>query len=105
MVWDLGAYELLGGSVAEGSLKLELHGHKLKGEWHLFRIRSDEKKPVWLVVKSGRPAKAITPRQEDRSVLSGRTLAQIARDPERQWKGRRPATRGRPGPRSGAICR
>jgi len=88
MVWDLGTYELLGGSHAAGNLKLMLHGRKLRGEWHLFRIRSEEKKPVWLIAKSGRAAKAITARQEDRSVLTGRSLAGIARDNDRQWKSR-----------------
>ena len=40
MVWDIGTYELLGGDYAAGSLKLMLHGKKLNGEWHMFKIRS-----------------------------------------------------------------
>src|SRR3954471_14605104 len=68
MVWDIGTYELLGGSHAKGDLKLRLHGKKLKGEWHIFRIRSDESKPMWLLAKSGTPAKPLTPRQDDSSV-------------------------------------
>ena len=80
MVWDLGTYELLSGSVAEGSLKFILHGKKLEGEWHMFKIRSDEKKPVWLIAKSGVAAKTISARQGDRSVLTQRSMARIARD-------------------------
>jgi bifunctional non-homologous end joining protein LigD len=41
MVWDIGTYEVLGGSYDEGNLKLFLHGKKLKGEWHMFKIRSE----------------------------------------------------------------
>jgi bifunctional non-homologous end joining protein LigD len=87
MVWDIGTYDLLGGSHAEGNLKLRLRGKKLKGEWHLFRIRSeDEKKPVWLVAKSGAAAKPVTARQDDSSVLTWRSMARIARDNNAQWK-------------------
>ncbi|HEX2862639.1 MAG TPA: non-homologous end-joining DNA ligase [Lacunisphaera sp.] len=87
MVWDIGTYELLGGSHREGNLKLRLKGRKLKGEWHLFRIRSeDEKKPVWLIAKSGKAAKPIGPRQDDSSVLTRRSMARIARDNDAQWQ-------------------
>jgi bifunctional non-homologous end joining protein LigD len=78
MVWDLGTYELLGGNHGKGDLKLMLRGEKLKGEWHLFRIRSDESKPMWLIAKSGPAARAVSAKRDDQSVLSGRTMAQIA---------------------------
>lgn len=81
MVWDLGTYELLSGSLASGSLKLMLHGKKLNGEWHMFKIRSQDGKDVWLIAKSGSAAKLISARQEDRSVLTGRSMTRIARDP------------------------
>lgn len=89
MVWDIGTYDLLGGSVAEGSLKLVLHGKKLRGEWHMFKIRSDEGKDVWLIAKSGRAAKPITARQDDSSVLTRRSMARIAKDKDTQWKSSR----------------
>lgn len=79
MVWDLGTYELLGGDHASGNLKIRFAGKKLKGEWHLFKIRSDEDKPMWLVAKSGRAAKPFSPFQENRSVLSRRTMEGIAK--------------------------
>ncbi len=79
MVWDIGTYELLGGSHASGNLKLRLAGKKLRGEWHLFKIRSEEEKPTWLVAKSGEAAPPLSDFQETRSVLSRRTLAGIAR--------------------------
>lgn len=91
MVWDIGTYDLLSGSMAERSLKLVLHGKKLKGEWHLFKIRSKDGKDVWLIAKSGRAAKPITARQNDRSVLTRRSMARIAIDNDKQWKSSRQA--------------
>ena len=75
MVWDIGTYELLGGSYEAGDLKLRLSGKKLKGEWHLFKIRSEGGKDVWLIAKSGTAAPTITPRQDDSSVLTRRSMA------------------------------
>jgi bifunctional non-homologous end joining protein LigD len=88
MVWDLGTYEILEGSHREGHLKLVLHGKKLKGEWHIFRIRSEDKKPVWLVAKSKTPAKAVSARQENSSVLTRRSMERIANDNNAQWQSR-----------------
>ncbi len=84
MVWDIGTYELIGGSHEAGDLKVIFHGKKLKGEWHVFRIR-DEEKPVWLVAKSRTPAKPISARSDDRSALTGRSMARIARDKDAEW--------------------
>ncbi|HEX3730197.1 MAG TPA: non-homologous end-joining DNA ligase [Opitutaceae bacterium] len=90
MVWDLGTYQVLKGSYGEGSLHLLLKGRKLKGEWHMFKIRSQGGKDVWLVAKSGTKMKALTPRQEDSSVLTRRSMARIARDRDAAWNsGRR----------------
>jgi len=86
MVWDIGTYELLGGDYADGNLKLKLAGKKLKGEWHMFRIRSDDNKPVWLIAKSGEAAKPISARQDDSSVLTRRSMAKIAKDNDAQWQ-------------------
>ena len=89
MVWDIGTYQLLSGSIGEGSLKLILKGRKLVGEWHMFKIRSDERdKDVWLIAKSGVAAKSISARRDDQSVLSRRSMARIAKDNDRQWHSR-----------------
>jgi bifunctional non-homologous end joining protein LigD len=88
MVWDIGTYELLGGDYADGNLKLKLTGKKLKGEWHMFRIRSDENKPVWLIAKSGKAAKSISARQDNSSALTRRSMARIAKDNDAQWQSR-----------------
>jgi bifunctional non-homologous end joining protein LigD len=89
MVWDTGTYELLGGSHEKGDLKLMLHGRKLKGEWHIFRIKSDLEKPMWLLAKSKVPAKPVTPRQDDASVLTRRSMVRIASDNDAQWDSNR----------------
>jgi bifunctional non-homologous end joining protein LigD len=86
MVWDIGSYELLGGDYASGSLKLMLHGKKMKGEWHMFKIRSERGKDVWLIAKSQKSAKPLTARQEDSSVLTRRSMARIAKDNNAQWQ-------------------
>jgi bifunctional non-homologous end joining protein LigD len=88
MVWDIGTYELTDGGLRQGDLKLTLHGEKLKGDWHLFRIRSEEGKPVWLLVKHGKAMRAIGARRDDTSVLSGRSMKKIAADNDAQWPSR-----------------
>jgi bifunctional non-homologous end joining protein LigD len=89
MVWDIGTYELIDGNYGKGDLKLWLDGRKLRGEWHLFRIKSEESKPVWLIQKAGEPMRALTARQDDRSAVSGRSLAKIAADNDAQWQSNR----------------
>ena len=86
MVWDIGTYEVLEGSYDSGRLKVRLHGKKLQGDWHLFKIRSDEKKPMWLVAKSGAALAPLSARREDSSALTRRSLARIARDNDAQWQ-------------------
>ncbi len=103
MVWDIGTYELLGGSHAKGDLKLMLHGKKLKGEWHIFRIRGDSSKPMWLLAKSKVPAKPISARQDDASILTRRSMARIAFDNDAQWQGNRGAGKSESTP--GAAAR
>lgn len=92
MVWDIGTYELIGGDFGKGDLKLHLHGRKLKGEWHMFRIKSPDEKPVWLIIKGGEPMKPPGARREDQSVLTKRSMAQIAKANDRQWQSDRAGT-------------
>jgi bifunctional non-homologous end joining protein LigD len=86
MVWDIGTYDLLDGSYEKGNLKLCLHGKKLDGEWHMFKIRSNKGKDVWLVAKSKTDAKPVSERQDDSSALTKRSMAGIARDNDAQWQ-------------------
>jgi bifunctional non-homologous end joining protein LigD len=80
MVWDRGTYtpedsDNVAASLEKGELKFVLHGQKLRGSWVLVRTRNNN----WLLIKH-RDAYAsndeIT-KLEPRSVLSGRSLAEI----------------------------
>jgi len=55
MIWDKGIWVPIGDprkGYAEGHLKFELRGHKLRGKWALVRIRGkDEKQDAWLLLK------------------------------------------------------
>ncbi|QYM78106.1 non-homologous end-joining DNA ligase [Horticoccus luteus] len=86
MVWDTGTYELLSGDHRRGDLKLMLHGQKLKGEWHIFRIKSEDDKPVWLIVKAKPAMKPLSARRENQSVLTQRTMEKIASDNDAVWE-------------------
>lgn len=92
MVWDTGTYELLGGDILAGDLKLRLSGKKLQGEWHLFRIRSEETKPVWLIIKAKPSMVPLSEKQENTSVLTRRSMEEIARQNTAQWHSDRPPT-------------
>jgi bifunctional non-homologous end joining protein LigD len=104
MVWDTGSYEVSGAdplkALENGKLHLTLHGKKLKGEWTLVRMRprDGDDKPQWLLLKSGDDLPAFSPRAEDQSVLTKRSMARIAEDNDAQWQSNRIAQRaaGRP---------
>ena len=96
MVWDYGNYQVYGEqpakSLREGKLHLVLDGEKAKGEWTLVRIRGrDDAKNQWLILKTGDGAKPISKKMEDRSVKTGRTMQQIAKDRDAQWESGREA--------------
>lgn len=87
MLWDRGHYTVSGPSAeqayAEGKLHLALAGEKCIGEWTLVRMhpRAGEKRSNWLLIKNsaaGDRAGRGTGSVRDRSVLSGRSLEQIA---------------------------
>ncbi len=93
MVWDRGAYYVYGEQPAksflEGKLHLVLDGKKAKGEWTLVRIRGNDQKNQWLVLKTGGDAKPISKKLEDQSVKTGRTMKQIAQDRDAEWESNR----------------
>lgn len=56
IIWDKGTWEPLEDprkGFEKGSLKFEMHGHKMHGKWALVRIknRSDERQEPWLLIK------------------------------------------------------
>ncbi|HEU4728843.1 MAG TPA: non-homologous end-joining DNA ligase [Kofleriaceae bacterium] len=91
VVWDRGTWEPEGDAheaLARGRLTFHLRGEKLRGRWHLVRTRSETKAENWLLFK-GRDDAANDQidivSAQPASVLSGRTLDEIAAAPERVW--------------------
>lgn len=88
IVWDRGVWEPIGDphkGYGDGKLKFHLHGEKLTGDWTLVRMRgrAAEDGDNWLLIKE-QDAAAVPRAQRDivlerpESVLSGRTLAEVA---------------------------
>jgi bifunctional non-homologous end joining protein LigD len=94
-VWDRGTWEPEGDpreAVRKGRLTFTLHGEKLHGRWHLIRTKGDDKHDNWLLFKSRDEAAnenedIVTKRPE--SVITGRTLEEIANDADRVWHSNR----------------
>src|SRR5438445_3943431 len=92
MLWDTGTYSVSGDdplrALEQGKLHMTLKGKKLKGEWTLVRMRARERedKPQWLLLKSGEDVPGISARQDDRSVQTQRSMAQIAQANDKQWQ-------------------
>jgi len=89
-LWDRGYWQPEGplsvdDAIAKGDLKFTLAGDRLQGSFVLVRMRGDKfagKKPQWLLIKhrdaDARPGDDEAVLEEDRSVASGRSMAQIA---------------------------
>jgi len=83
MVWDQGTYEseksdTISSDIHRGEVKFTLHGEKLNGSWALVRTNDRQ----WLLIKH-RDEYAITEEVAELqpfSVITGRTLAEIAED-------------------------
>jgi bifunctional non-homologous end joining protein LigD len=109
MLWDQGtwepqpAYPDVDEGLRKGSLKFILHGTKLKGKWALIRMHGksggSESKPNWLLIKEHddfeRPASepGITD-AEPNSVVTGRSLEQIAHSEDHVWNSKDTAKAG-----------
>jgi DNA ligase D, 3''-phosphoesterase domain/DNA polymerase LigD, ligase domain len=94
MLWDRGTYEPLTATPSKdlknGKLHFTLRGDKLRGEWYLVRLRGEDDQ--WLIIKGGESMKPVSKRADDRSVLSRRTMKQLARG-DRVWQSARGRTR------------
>jgi bifunctional non-homologous end joining protein LigD len=99
MVWDRGTWEPVGGEgksdeeraalatamLEKGDLKFELHGTKLKGSFVLAKMKSrrpGSKGTEWLLIKhrDAKVEEGYDIDAHDGSVLSGRTMEEIAAD-------------------------
>ena len=89
IVWDYGTYEPIekieGKKLQEkhllkqlkdGSVKVVLHGKKLKGEWALVRTKQSENS--WLLIKHrDKYASDADITEKSKSILSGKTIEQL----------------------------
>jgi bifunctional non-homologous end joining protein LigD len=87
MIWDYGTWTPevpdVEAALKKGELKFRLDGKKLHGSWVLVRIRAREGgRPPWLLIKHRDEfaSKEDIIEKEPRSAVSGRILAEIARD-------------------------
>ena len=87
MVWDRGTFSTIGDAAAakqieRGEIKFSLNGEKLRGSFVLVKLKQSQKGNEWLMIKH-RDADA-DPRWDadahDGSVLTGRTLEEIAEE-------------------------
>jgi bifunctional non-homologous end joining protein LigD len=87
IVWDKGSWSPIDDphrGLKKGHLDFELHGQKLKGRWHLVRMRGkpSEKRENWLLIK-GEDEFARSPDDPDilerqpQSVKTGRTIDEL----------------------------
>jgi bifunctional non-homologous end joining protein LigD len=99
MVWDQGTWEPQAGhtdvdeGLRTGSLKIILHGKKMKGKWALIRMggrAANERKPNWLLIKEhdeferAEKDTDITDEKPD-SAVTGRSLEEIAKSEDHVW--------------------
>ena len=90
MIWDRGYWAPIDGlapadALERGELKFVLAGEKLKGDYVLVRMKADRKgsgHPNWLLIKHrdawARPGDREALLKNEKSVASGRTMADIA---------------------------
>jgi len=119
MVWDAGTWEPLSpvpvdgeyvpatekeavAMLAKGDFKFRLKGKRLKGDFALVHIkgRAGSKGNEWLLIKKKDDFVVagfdINSEKYDTSILTDRTMAQIAGDAgSAEWSSSRPATRGK----------
>lgn len=96
MLWDRGTYSTDKPqplkALKDGKLHLTLNGKKLIGDWTLVRMRqrNPDEKPQWLLLKSGENIQPFSARAEAESVLTHRTMDEIAGAKRRkEWKSNR----------------
>jgi bifunctional non-homologous end joining protein LigD len=95
MVWDRGTWTPEHDphkGMQKGHLDFELHGEKLKGGWHLVRMRKrpGERQEPWLLIKAtddaarGKSDPDVLEEMPD-SAATGRSIEEIAADKKKVW--------------------
>jgi bifunctional non-homologous end joining protein LigD len=79
MVWDKGNFSTGAKSpereLESGKLHFTLAGKKLRGDWHLVRLRDGNS---WLLIKSSEGMKPVSEKMDDTSARSGKTMKQLS---------------------------
>jgi len=106
-LWDRGEWEPqepdVEAALKRGSLKMTLHGERLRGGWALVRLKSDRGKPSkrnnWLLIKekdeAAVPGEGDANMEIDASIVTGRSLAEIS-EGKKEWTASRPVVRKGP---------
>lgn len=95
IVWDEGSFTPLEPSgdkkadekallkqLKTGSVKVTLHGSKLKGEFALVKLKNGREENAWLLIKhKDKYAKETDITLKDKSVISKKTIAQMEKNP------------------------
>jgi bifunctional non-homologous end joining protein LigD len=88
MLWDRGywapekGFEKIGAALAKGELKFVMEGGRMHGSWVIVRTKRDSRgKASWILIKhrdeAAQPGNPSGPTDADRSIASGRTMAEI----------------------------
>jgi bifunctional non-homologous end joining protein LigD len=99
IVWDNGTYEPLEEikgkkeqekyllkQLKSGSLKIKLHGHKLRGEFAFVKTHGMGEN-AWLMIKHNDEfASATDITKKDKSVISGKTIQSMEKTSEKVWQ-------------------
>ncbi len=109
MLWDQGTWEPQEGhtdvdaGLRDGNLKFILHGEKMHGKWALIRMggkAATERKPNWLLIKEHddferSPSDPAITDSEPNSVVTKRSLEQIAGSEDHVWNSKETAGKGK----------
>ena len=98
IVWDEGTYEAMDweekgkkytkdllSQLKNGSLKITLHGKKLKGSFALVHTKGREDNAWLLIKKNDKYATTADITKKDKSVVSGMKLEQVAKESTNEW--------------------
>ncbi|MDP9128389.1 MAG: DNA ligase D [Pseudomonadota bacterium] len=114
MLWDEGSWEPLGdprAGLAKGKLVFQLYGKRLKGEWTLVKTFSRDKKDnKWLLIKHKDDKVRLGDNEEflaknAKSIVSGRTMEEIAAAGDKVWRSDRSAVEVEKPKKKGAAAK
>lgn len=118
IVWDEGTFTPLEPSgdkktdeksllkqLKSGSLKVTLHGSKLKGEFALVKLKNGREENAWLLIKhKDKYAKETDITLKDKSVISKKTIAQMEKNPVKVY-GEKAVAKKTAAPKKAAVAK